>query len=97
MHLNFIIRKKKSVAKQWKKIFVLASHTGIHLPKTYQIHLVSEQRFVLGINIREWILAKARVEAAFEFFEKLNVPYFCLHDVDIAPEGSTLKESNQNL
>src|SRR5690625_7085939 len=42
-------------------------------------------------------LAKARVEAAFEFFEKLNVPYFCLHDVDIAPEGDTLKESNENL
>src|SRR5690625_4382667 len=42
-------------------------------------------------------LAKARVEAAFEFFEKLNVPYFCFHDVDIAPEGDTLKESNENL
>ncbi|MFF2449599.1 xylose isomerase [Neobacillus sp. NPDC058068] len=42
-------------------------------------------------------LAKARVEAAFEFFEKLGVPYFCFHDVDIAPEGSTLRESNQNL
>lgn len=42
-------------------------------------------------------LAKARVEAAFEFFEKLNVPFFCFHDVDIAPEGSNLKETNQNL
>src|SRR5690625_3120947 len=59
--------------------------------------------FGVGTAIRPWDkykgmdLAKARVEAAFEFFEKLNVPYFCLHDVDIAPEGSTLKESNQNL
>ncbi len=42
-------------------------------------------------------LAKARVEAAFEFFEKLNVPYFCFHDFDIAPEGDTLAETNQNL
>lgn len=42
-------------------------------------------------------LAKARVEAAFEFFEKLNVPYFCFHDIDIAPEGSNLRETNQNL
>ncbi|MCM3087545.1 xylose isomerase [Bhargavaea ginsengi] len=41
-------------------------------------------------------LAKARVEAAFEFFEKLGVPYFCFHDVDIAPEGETLRESNKN-
>ncbi|MDC3416066.1 xylose isomerase [Aquibacillus salsiterrae] len=41
-------------------------------------------------------LAKARVEAAFEFFGKLGVPYFCFHDVDIAPEGDTLAESNKN-
>ncbi|PAF19263.1 xylose isomerase [Terribacillus saccharophilus] len=42
-------------------------------------------------------LAKARVEAAFEFFEKLNVPFFCFHDVDIAPEGNSLAETYQNL
>lgn len=42
-------------------------------------------------------LAKARVEARFEFFEKLGVPYFCFHDVDIAPEGNSLKETNDNL
>ena len=37
-------------------------------------------------------LAKARVEAAFQLFEKLNVPFFAFHDRDIAPEGSTLKK-----
>ena len=42
-------------------------------------------------------LAKARVEAAFEFFEKLDVPFFCFHDRDIAPEGDNLIETNQNL
>jgi xylose isomerase len=41
-------------------------------------------------------LAKARVEAAFELFEKLDVPFFCFHDVDVAPEGRTLKESFEN-
>ncbi|MCU9594280.1 xylose isomerase [Caldibacillus thermolactis] len=56
-----------------------------------------------GTAIRPWDkftgldLAKARVEAAFEFFEKMNVPYFCFHDVDIAPEGDTLRETNKNL
>ncbi|MBU8791162.1 xylose isomerase [Oceanobacillus caeni] len=56
-----------------------------------------------GTAIRPWDKyqgmdrAKARVEAAFEFFEKLSVPYFCFHDVDIAPEGDTLKETNKNL
>ncbi|MFJ7511938.1 xylose isomerase [Peribacillus simplex] len=42
-------------------------------------------------------LAKARVEAAFQLFEKLEVPFFAFHDRDIAPEGSTLKETNKNL
>jgi len=42
-------------------------------------------------------LAKARVEAAFELFEKLGVPFFAFHDRDIAPEGTTLRETNQNL
>ena len=42
-------------------------------------------------------LAKARVEASFEFYEKLDVPFFCFHDIDIAPEGSNIKETNQNL
>lgn len=42
-------------------------------------------------------LAKARVDASFEFYEKLGVPYFCFHDIDIAPEGDNLRETNQNL
>ncbi|TVX78602.1 xylose isomerase [Peribacillus simplex] len=42
-------------------------------------------------------LAKARVEAAFQLFEKLEVPFFAFHDRDIAPEGNTLKETNKNL
>jgi xylose isomerase len=41
--------------------------------------------------------AKARVEAAFELFDKLSVPFFAFHDRDIAPEGNSLKETNENL
>lgn len=41
--------------------------------------------------------AKARVEAAFEFFEKIDAPFFCFHDIDIAPEGTTMRETNKNL
>ena len=40
--------------------------------------------------------AKVRVKVAFEFMEKLGLQYFCFHDRDIAPEGDTLEESNQN-
>lgn len=60
--------------------------------------------FGVGTMIRPWAsitdpmdLAKAKLEASFEFFEKLDVPFFCFHDRDIAPEGETLRESNKNL
>ena len=42
-------------------------------------------------------LAEQKAAVAFEFFEKLGVPYFCTHDRDAAPEGATLAESNVNL
>ncbi|MGX7352624.1 xylose isomerase [Enterococcus canis] len=54
-------------------------------------------------NIRTWEgstpmeTAKNRVEAFFEILEKLDVEYFCFHDVDIAPEGESLEEFFQNI
>lgn len=42
-------------------------------------------------------LAKARLEVAFQLFDLLDVPYFSFHDRDIAPEGDTLQETNQQL
>ncbi|MFV0529064.1 MAG: xylose isomerase [Lachnospiraceae bacterium] len=59
--------------------------------------------FGAATNIRTWVTddpmqtAKNRVEAAFEFFTKLGVEYFCFHDVDIAPEGNSLQEFLDNL
>ncbi len=41
--------------------------------------------------------AKDTLEAAFEFFQKLGVDYYCFHDRDIAPEGDSFKESVKNL
>ena len=38
-----------------------------------------------------------RVHVAFEFMEKLGVPFYCFHDRDIAPEGDTLAETNRLL
>lgn len=56
-----------------------------------------------GTSFRAWDhsdamdTAKARVEANFEFLDKLGLPYYCFHDRDIAPEGATLQETNRNL
>lgn len=41
--------------------------------------------------------AKYRLDAAFEFFIKLGTPFYCFHDRDLAPEGSTIAESEENL
>lgn len=41
--------------------------------------------------------AKAKVDAGFEFMEKLGVDYFCFHDVDLVPGGKTVAETNRQL
>lgn len=42
-------------------------------------------------------IAEKKVEAGFELMDKLGIDYFCFHDKDIAPEGSSLKEFQDNL
>ncbi len=41
--------------------------------------------------------ANKRLDVAFEFITKLGAPYWCFHDRDIAPEGSSLIESHKIL
>ncbi len=41
--------------------------------------------------------AKAKVDAGFEFMQKLGVRYFCFHDVDLVPEAADIKETNRRL
>ncbi len=41
--------------------------------------------------------AYAKVDAGFEFMEKLGVDYFCFHDVDLVPEAETIAETNQRI
>ncbi len=61
--------------------------------------------FGVGTFDRPWLepnhdpmaAAHAKMDAAFEFVSKLDVPFFCFHDVDISPEGATFAESAVNL
>ncbi len=41
--------------------------------------------------------AEQKMAAAFEFMAKLGAPFWCFHDHDIAPEGTTFAESAANL
>ncbi|CAN5192227.1 xylose isomerase [soil metagenome] len=60
--------------------------------------------FGAGTFDRPWLEAASdpiaaahqKMDAAFEFFVKLGIPFFCFHDVDIAPPGDTFAESVRN-
>ncbi len=65
---------------------------------------VGADPFGPGTIVRPWekgkdpvSIAKTRMDAAFEFFTKIQAPFYAFHDRDIAPEGATLAESNRNL
>ena len=40
---------------------------------------------------------RKKADFAFELMDKLDIDYYCFHDVDIAPEGKTLQESLDNF
>ncbi|AJD70804.1 xylose isomerase [Xanthomonas citri pv. citri] len=41
--------------------------------------------------------AEAKADAAFEFFTKLGVPYYCFHDIDLSPDADDITEYESNL
>jgi xylose isomerase len=41
--------------------------------------------------------ARQKMAAAFEFIEKLGVPFYCFHDLDVAPAGSSFRGFKSNL
>ena len=61
--------------------------------------------FGVGTFDRPWLAydvdpmkaAHQKMDAAFEFFTKLGTPFFCFHDLDIAPPGDTYVETKRNL
>ena len=48
--------------------------------------------------VRPWMggvgleAATEKADAAFDLFRVLDVPYYCLHDRDVAPEGAAFAE-----
>jgi xylose isomerase len=41
--------------------------------------------------------ARLKAESAFDFLQKLGVPFYTFHDRDVAPEGATPRESLERL
>ena len=41
--------------------------------------------------------AKAKMDAAFEFLSKMNLPYYCFHDVDVVDYGNDIIENERRM
>ncbi len=41
--------------------------------------------------------AKLKADVAFEFYQLLGAPFYCFHDADVRPEGSSFAENTRNL
>ncbi len=61
--------------------------------------------FGVGTFDRPWLdpavdpmtAARQKMAVAFEFIEKLGMPWYCFHDRDVAPEGASFAEFRDNL
>lgn len=82
----------------------MADHLRFSIAYWHAFRGAGSDPFGPGTIVRAWekgtdavSVAKTRMDAAFEFFQKIRAPFWCFHDRDIAPEGRTLAESNKNL
>jgi len=82
----------------------MAQHLRFSIAYWHSFRGTGADPFGPGTIVRPWergkdamSVAKARMDAAFEFFQKIRAPFWCFHDRDIAPEGRTLAESNRHL
>jgi xylose isomerase len=63
-----------------------------------------EDPFGPGTQIFPWAAAgdpvqraKDKLDAAFEFITKIGAPYYCFHDIDMAPEGDSKAAYESNM
>ena len=82
----------------------MAAHLRFSIAYWHSFRGTGADPFGPGTINRSWesgkdavSVAKVRMDAAFEFFQKIRAPFWCFHDRDIAPEGATLAESNRIL
>jgi len=82
----------------------LQDHLRFSIAYWHSFRGTGQDPFGPGTIVRPWetgrdaiSVAKARMDAAFEFFVKIQAPFYCFHDRDIAPEGRSLAETNRIL
>ena len=53
--------------------------------------------FPWGVKADPVERAKDKMDAAFEFITKMNLPYYCFHDVDVVDYGNNVLENERRL
>jgi len=82
----------------------MAEHLRFSVAYWHTFRNACADQFGVGTRLMPWDdgsesveNAVSRVRAAFEFFEKLGVGFYCFHDRDVAPEADSLAQTNKNL
>ena len=82
----------------------MEEHMRFSIAYWHSFRGVGSDPFGPGTIVRPWesgkdavSVALTRMDAAFEFYQKIKAPFWAFHDRDIAPEGKTLAESNKIL
>ena len=82
----------------------MKDHLRFSMAFWHTMNNVMSDPFGVGTAIRPWDdltdemeIAEMKMRGVFELTTKLQIPFFCFHDRDIAPEGATLRETNENL
>ena len=75
----------------------MAEHLRFSIASWHTFCGTGADPFGTGTALRPWKDAEQRVDAAFEFFTRLGVGYYCFHDRDFAPEGVDLPETHRIL
>ena len=83
----------------------MADHLRIAVCLWHSFNWPGSDVFGVGTFDRPWLApgvdpktaAETKIDAAFEFIDKLGVPFFAFHDRDVAVEGRTYAETTANL
>ncbi|OOR97237.1 xylose isomerase [Canicola haemoglobinophilus] len=81
----------------------MAEHLRLAVCYWHTFCWAGNDMFGAGSLDRSWqknndlLAAKQKADIAFEFFSKLGVPYYCFHDIDVAPEGNSFQQYLTNF
>lgn len=69
-----------------------------HFAQKVVTNSVAEQRNSPGtVRLTRFRLPRTKMDAGFEFMQKMGIEYYCFHDVDLVSEGTSIEEYEANL